>query len=246
MQLWWTLSQPLSPTEEFHTGTAIHTTWAASRLLPSFLVLEKCRAQHELPVRSSPWAGTHRQNRLDSSKHKRKSSPGAGSPGWDGKICSKKHSFIAPHSLSCSINTPTCKFGGQFPQWDQHQLLAAASVMGRSESQCTLTSSVFLQDEIGSDFSNSCQLKHLSLEKKKKIWCSSVLPYRPNWLIDVPKEHLESRSCKSHLRDRKGQTTPCLSGLFRRNISYCDFDFHSWGAASPLQAGAQPARSRAV
>lgn len=79
-----------------------------------------------------------------------------------------------------------------------------------------------------------------SLQIWKKILFSSVLPYRPNWLKEVPKEHLESRFCKSHVRDRKGHTTPCLSRLFRRNNSNCDFDFHSWGAASPLQAGAQP------
>ena len=237
MRLWWMLSQPLSPTEEFHMSTAIHTTWAASRLLLSFLVLQKWRALHKHTVRGSPWAGPYRQNRLDSNKQKRKSLPGPGSPVWD-EIHRKKHSSISPLSLSCSIHTSPCRLSGQFTHWDQPQLLAAASVTGRSESPCMLTGSIFLQDETGSDFSSSCQLKHLWLQIRNKTWFSSVLPYRPNWLIDVPKEHLESRSCKSHLRDRRGQSTPCLSRLFRRNISNCDFDFHRWDAAFPLQAEA--------
>lgn len=88
----------------------------------------------------------------------------------------------SPRSLSCSIHTLLFRLGGQFTHWDQPQLLAAASVTGRSESQCMSTGSIFLQDKIGSDFSNSCQLKHFWLQIRKKILFSFVLPYRPNWL----------------------------------------------------------------
>lgn len=91
----------------------------------------------------------------------------------------------SPRSLSCSIHTLPFRLGGQFTHWDQPQLLAAASVMGRSESQCMSTGSIFLQDKIGIDFSNSCQLKHFWLQIRKKILFSFVLPYRPNWLKSI-------------------------------------------------------------
>jgi len=140
-------------------GTAIHTTSAASRLLLSFLLLQKCQAPHKHLVRSHPWAAPLRQNRLNSNKM-RKSLPGPGFPIWNEKIHRRKHSSSSPLSLSCSTNTSPCRLCGHFPQWDQSHFLAAAFGMGSRESQCVLTGSVFLLDEIGTDFSNSCQLKH--------------------------------------------------------------------------------------
>lgn len=54
--------------------------------------------------RGRPWAGTYRQNTLNSNKQKRKSLPGPGSPVWD-EIHREKHSSISPLSPSCSIHT---------------------------------------------------------------------------------------------------------------------------------------------
>lgn len=224
-----------SPTADFHGAAAIHTTWAASRPLLLFLVLQTYQALDKDMVRYSPWAGTHRWNRLDSNKQ-RKSLLGPGWPLWNEKIHRQKKHFsillythitlqtwwpVSPLGPSPAPAPGSCVCKGEKgnPAHVNWQCISARHDWKRPQQQLPIAA---------------------SLQIRKKILFSSVLPYRPNWLKEVPKEHLESRSCKSHVRDRKGQTTPCLSRLFRRNNSNCDFDFHSWGAASPLQAGAQP------
>lgn len=183
-------------------------------------------------MRGSPWADTYRQNRLDSNKQKRKSLPGPGSPVWD-EIHRKKHTSISPLSLLLYAHIT---FQTRWPVYPLGPAPAPGSCIRNGEKWKPV----------------HVNWQHISARQDRK-WLQQQLPVEAFLIANkeenfvficaplqtkLTKEHLESRSCTSHLRYRKKQTIPCLSRLFRRNISNCDFDFHSWGAASPLQDGA--------